>query len=88
MPIKKPSPGIWVGQNTQIDSSAQIHPPVLIGDNCRIGPRTVLEPGTVIGDNVTIGSDADLKRPIIWNGAIIGDEVHLRACTIFPRSAD
>jgi mannose-1-phosphate guanylyltransferase/phosphomannomutase len=79
---KETSPGIWVGQNTQIDSSAQIHPPVLIGNNCRIGPRTVLEPGTVIGDNVTIGSDADLKRPIIWNGAIIGDEVHLRACTI------
>jgi len=76
------SPGVWIGQNTQIDPSVQIHPPVLIGSNCRIGPRTVLEPGTVIGDNVTIGSDADLKRPIIWNGAIIGDEVHLRACTI------
>ncbi|MGF1566827.1 MAG: sugar phosphate nucleotidyltransferase [Nodosilinea sp.] len=76
------SPGVWMGENTQIDPSAQIHPPVLIGHNCRIGARTVLEPGTVIGDNVTIGSDADLKRPIVWNGAIIGDEVHLRACTI------
>ena len=76
------SPSVWVGENSQIDPSAQIHAPVLIGSNCRIGPRTVLEPGTVVGDNVTIGSDADLKRPIIWNGAIIGDEVHLRACTI------
>jgi len=75
-------PGVWVGQNTHIDPSAQIHAPVLIGNNCRIGPRSVLEPGTVVGDNVTIGSDADLKRPIIWNGAIVGDEVHLRACTI------
>jgi mannose-1-phosphate guanylyltransferase/phosphomannomutase len=79
---KEDSPGVWIGQNTNIDSSAQIHPPVLIGSNCRIGARTVLEPGTVVGDNVTIGTDADLKRPIIWNGAIIGDEVHLRACTI------
>jgi mannose-1-phosphate guanylyltransferase/phosphomannomutase len=76
------SPGVWVGQNTHIDPSAQINPPVLIGENCRIGARTVLEPGTVIGDNITIGSDADLKRPIVWNGAIVGDEVHLRACTI------
>jgi mannose-1-phosphate guanylyltransferase/phosphomannomutase len=79
---KETSPGVWIGENTQIDPSAQINPPVLIGNNCRIGPRTILEPGTVIGDNVTIGSDADLKRPIIWNGAIIGDEVHLRACSI------
>jgi mannose-1-phosphate guanylyltransferase / phosphomannomutase len=76
------SPGVWIGDNTQIDPSVQIHPPVLVGNNCRIGARTVLEPGTVIGDNVTIGNDADLKRPIIWNGAIIGDEVHLRACSI------
>ncbi|MBE9078378.1 mannose-1-phosphate guanyltransferase [Romeria aff. gracilis LEGE 07310] len=74
--------GLYVGQNTYIDPTAKIHPPVLIGNNCRIGPRAVLEPGTVIGDNVTIGSDADLKRPIIWNGAIIGEETHLRACII------
>lgn len=74
--------GLYVGQNTYIDPTAKIHPPVLIGNNCRIGPRAVLEKGTVIGDNVTIGSDADLKRPIIWNGAVIGEETHLRACVI------
>jgi mannose-1-phosphate guanylyltransferase/phosphomannomutase len=76
------SPGVWIGENTQIDPSAEIHPPVLIGKNCRIGARTVLAAGTVIGDNVSIGSDADLKHPIVWNGVIIGDEVHLRACSI------
>ncbi|MCC5898264.1 MAG: mannose-1-phosphate guanyltransferase [Phormidium sp. BM_Day4_Bin.17] len=81
-PYEEREPGVWVGQNSFIDDSVKIKPPVLIGENCRIGPRTNIEPGTVIGDNVTIGADADLKRPIIWNGAIIGDEVHLRACTI------
>ncbi|MBD2314350.1 NTP transferase domain-containing protein [Desertifilum sp. FACHB-1129] len=76
------SPGVWVGQNTFIDPSVKISPPALIGSNCRIGPRVQIEPGTSIGDNVTIGADADLKRPIIWNGAIIGEEAHLRACVI------
>ncbi|MEM8544433.1 MAG: mannose-1-phosphate guanyltransferase, partial [Cyanobacteria bacterium P01_H01_bin.119] len=76
------SPGLWVGKNTSIEPDVKIKPPVLIGKNCRIGSRVVLEPGTVIGDNVTIGSDADLKRPIVWNGAIIGEETHLRACVI------
>lgn len=76
------SPSIWVGENTYIDPSAEIEPPVLVGSNCRIGPRVRLEAGTVIGDNATIGNDADLKRPIIWNGAIIGEETHLRACVI------
>ena len=75
-------PGLWVGQNTYIDPTAKIETPAIIGSNCRIGPRVTLEAGTVIGDNVTVGADADLKRPILWNGAIIGDEAHLRACVI------
>ncbi len=74
------SPGLWIGQNTAIDPSATIEPPVMIGNNCRIGARATLSAGTVIGDNVNIGSDADLKRPIVWNGCVVGDESHLRAC--------
>lgn len=74
--------GLWVGQNTSIDPTAKIETPTLIGSNCRIGPGVNIEAGTVIGDNVTVGAYADLKRPILWNGSIIGDEVHLRACVI------
>jgi len=76
------TPGLWVGQNTHIDPTAKIETPAIIGNNCRIGPRVHIEAGTVIGDNVTVSADADLKRPILWNGAIIGDEAHLRACVI------
>lgn len=74
--------GIWIGQNTYIDPTAQIEAPALIGDNCRIGPRVQIESGTVIGDKVTIGAEANLKRPIIWNGAIVGDEAELSACVL------
>lgn len=73
---------VWIGQNTYIDPTARIEPPVSIGHNCRIGARVQIEGGTVIGDNVTIGAEASLKRPIVWNGAIIGEEAHLSACVI------
>jgi mannose-1-phosphate guanylyltransferase/phosphomannomutase len=76
------SPGFWVGQETHIDPTARITPPVLIGNHCRIGPGAILEAGTVIGDNVTVGAGADLKRAIIWNGATVGDEAYLAACVI------
>ncbi|ERN40312.1 nucleoside-diphosphate-sugar pyrophosphorylase [Rubidibacter lacunae KORDI 51-2] len=75
-------PGLWVGENTTIDPEAAIHKPVLIGSNCRIGPRASIEPGSIIGDNVTIGAEADLKRPIVWNGAIVGEQAHIWACSI------
>ncbi|MEG4066133.1 mannose-1-phosphate guanyltransferase [Microcoleus sp. Pol11C2] len=74
--------GIWVGQNTFIDDSAIIEVPAMIGNNCRIGARVKIDAGTVIGDNVTVGADANLKRPIVWNGAIVGEDAHLRACVI------
>ncbi|MBE9210913.1 mannose-1-phosphate guanyltransferase [Nostoc sp. LEGE 06077] len=76
------SPGIWIGQNTFVDTTAHIETPTIIGDNCRIGARVQIEAGTVIGDNVTVGADANLKRPIVWNGAFIGEEAHLSACVI------
>ncbi|WP_193198848.1 mannose-1-phosphate guanyltransferase [Nostoc sp. MG11] len=79
---KEVSAGLWVGQNTFIDPTAIIETPAVIGDNCRIGARVQIEDGTIIGDNVTIGADANLKRPIVWNGAIIGDEAQLSACVI------
>ena len=74
--------GLWVGQNTFIDDSAIIEVPAMIGNNCRIGARVKIDAGTVLGDNVTVGADANLKRPIVWNGAIVGEDAHLRACVI------
>ncbi|MBU7587159.1 MAG: mannose-1-phosphate guanyltransferase [Nostoc sp. TH1S01] len=76
------SPGVWIGQNTFIDATANIETPAIIGDNCRIGARVQIESGTVIGDNITVGADANLKRPIVWNGAFIGEEAQLSACVI------
>lgn len=76
------TPGFWSGHSTYIDPSVKIEPPVVIGNNCRIGAGVSISAGTIIGDNVTIGTGADLKRPIIWNGAMIGDEAHLSACIV------
>ena len=82
LPYQELSPNLWVGENTYIHPTAKIETPALIGDNCRIGPRVHIELGSVIGDNVTIGPDADIKRPIVWNGALVGEDANLRACVI------
>ncbi len=74
--------GVWIGENTYIHPSAIVESPVLIGNNCRIGERAKILAGTIIGDNVTIGDDAELHRPIIWNGVIVGEESSLSACII------
>lgn len=73
---------IWIGENTYIDPTAIVESPCLIGNNCRIGARVKILSGTIIGDNVTINADAELNRPIVWNGVLIGEEAILSACVI------
>lgn len=73
---------VWVGQGSEIDSTAKLIPPVVIGKNCRIGRETEVGQYTVVGDNVLIQEKTSLKRPIIWSNSYIGSKVALRACVI------
>lgn len=81
-PYHETQSSVWIGENTYIDPTALVESPCLIGSNCRIGARAKIRSGTVIGDNVTVGEDAELDRPIIWNGVVVGDEAHLSGCVI------
>lgn len=81
-PYHETQSGIWIGENTYIDPTTLVESPVFIGSNCRIGARAKIRSGTVIGDNVTVGEDAELDRPIIWNGVVIGEEARLSGCVI------
>lgn len=74
--------GIWIGENTYVHPTAKIEAPVLIGHNCRIGQGAKILGGTIIGDNVVVGDYAELNRPIIWNGVIIGEECSLSGCVV------
>ncbi|MBL1209659.1 mannose-1-phosphate guanyltransferase [Geminocystis sp. GBBB08] len=81
-PYAETAQGIWIGENTYIDPTALVESPCLIGSHCRIGSRAKIRGGTIIGDNVTVGDDAELNRPIIWNGVIVGEEASVSACVI------
>jgi mannose-1-phosphate guanylyltransferase / phosphomannomutase len=81
-PYQEMRRGVWVGQNTLIDPTARIEAPAMIGSYSSIGARVSISAGTIIGDYVAIAADADLQRPIICNGAVIGEEAQLWACII------
>ena len=70
-------PRVWIGQNTQIDLTAEIKDRVVIGDNCHIGPGVQIGNDCIIGDNVVIEEQASLKRSIILETAISAKE---RSC--------
>lgn len=82
MGLPQISPGIWVGEGSEIDSSVKLEAPILIGRNCRIGKDVEIEPHTVVGDNVIIQEKATLKHPVIWASSYVGANTALRACIV------
>lgn len=59
--------GIFKGENSIIDNTAEINGPVYIGDNVTIEAFSTVGPNTVIGDNVCIHAGGSVINSIIWN---------------------
>lgn len=79
-------PGVFVGQNVQIDASAKISGPAFIGDSVTIGPKVRIEQCTVIGSGCTIQEGASIKRSVVWNNVFIAPRVSLRGCVLGSRT--
>ncbi|MDH7578231.1 MAG: sugar phosphate nucleotidyltransferase [Bacillota bacterium] len=81
-PAAEVAPGVWVGEETEIDPKAQITPPVFIGERCVIGPGAQIGPLTVLGREVRVGKGASLKRSVVWDYAWLGERSELRGAVI------
>ncbi len=82
LPMKEIRKYVWVGENVEIDDTAEIGYPVAIGNNVKIlaGAR-VLE-NTVIGDNCSVEEGATVKDSILWEGATVMRKTHLERCVV------
>jgi mannose-1-phosphate guanylyltransferase/phosphomannomutase len=71
-------PSVWVGEDVEIDPTAEIEGPALIGDNCRIGPGAVIGGHACLGDNVVVGADARVTGGVIMDHASVGRYAQVR----------
>ena len=74
--------GAWVGDKTEIDHDAKIHPKAIIGANCRIKSGAVINEYTVVGDNCIIDERASVTRSIIFNNTYVGKTARLVGAVI------
>lgn len=73
------SPGVWVGEDVEIDRSATVAGPAVIGGNTRIGPGARIGAYTVLGDNVLVGPDTEIDRSTVFDNAVLGGQVSVRS---------
>ncbi len=79
---KEIEPGIWVGENADLDQRAKLTKPVLIGDFSRIKPGVEISEYTVIGNYSTIEENTSLKKATVGNNCYIGPGSELRGCIL------
>ena len=65
-------PGVWVGEDVEIDPSARVEGPALIGDNVRIGAGAHIRSGAVIGQNTIVDDDAVVGPGVVMERAHVG----------------
>ena len=75
-------PGIWLGDGVAMDRTAQVVPPVVIGAGSVIGPQAKIGPEVVLGRNVMVGRGASVKRSVVWDGTLIGENTVLRGAVV------
>jgi mannose-1-phosphate guanylyltransferase / phosphomannomutase len=79
-------PGVWVGEDVEIDPTARVEGPAIIGDNSRIHPGARVGPYSVIGDNVVLGDEAAVSASVVMDRAHLGALAQVRS-SVLGRSA-
>ncbi len=72
VPGRSVSPGVWVGEGTQIEPGVRIEAPVLVGAGCFIEAEAELLGPLIIGDGCVIERGAVLEGAINWAGVKAG----------------
>lgn len=76
------SPDLWVGENVDIATDAELTGPIYIGNNVKIGSGVVIHGPTVISDNCTIEESARIDRSIVWRSSYVGERAELHGAIV------
>jgi mannose-1-phosphate guanylyltransferase/phosphomannomutase len=73
---------VWIGENTEIDPSAEIEYPVVIGNNCRIEAGARVMENSVLGNGCEVERGAVVKQSILWDGAKVMRDTWIERCVV------
>lgn len=82
LPVPERRKYVWMGENVEIDPTAEIGYPVVIGNNCRIEAGAKVLEYTVMADNSVVESNAIVKESILWVNATVMQNTMLERCVV------
>jgi NDP-sugar pyrophosphorylase family protein len=81
-PMKEVRKYVWIGDNVEIDPSAEIGYPVAIGNDCRVEAGAKVLENTIIGNGCAVERGAVVKESILWDGAVVMRDTWLERCVV------
>lgn len=82
LPYKEVKKYVWMGENVQIDPSAEIGYPVIIGNNCRIEKGAKLLEYSILGDDCVLEEGSAVKQSVLWHSATVMRKTMLERCVV------
>ena len=74
-------------EGAQIDPGCIIEEPVYVGKGSHIMAGAKLHAGSAIGEGCIVAPSADVKRSILFDGAIVQENAQLRGCILCGRAS-
>jgi NDP-sugar pyrophosphorylase family protein len=82
IPLHEVRKFVWMGEDVEIDPTAEIGYPVAIGNHCRIGPGARIMEHSVLGDFCIVHAHTCIRQSILWDGATVGEQTILERCVV------
>lgn len=82
MPAFEVRPGLWVGEDADIDDSADLRGPLFIGSGTKIRKKAKIHEYSVLGNQVVVDDRAVLERAMLGANSTVGEEALLQRCII------
>ena len=82
IPVPETRKYVWMGENVEIDPTAEIGYPVVIGNNCRIEAGAKLLEYSVLADNCVLEMGSVVRKSILWEGACVMRNTVLERCVV------
>ncbi|MDB6055372.1 MAG: Mannose-phosphate guanylyltransferase [Verrucomicrobiales bacterium] len=75
--VKEIRPGIWVGRQANISSTAVLTAPCWIGDRAKIGNKAVVGPCVILENEVVVEEGAEIRESLIGSQTFVGSAITL-----------
>lgn len=82
LPARRRDGAVWVGEDTDIDPSAELRGPLFLGNQVKVRKKARVMEYAVLGDGVVVDDRSYVERTIVGSQTVIAEDARLVQCLV------